>query len=140
MRSVKAFVADVNSFYNDWGSNGPTIPGITPMQGHERLQKFKRSYEDKQRRWNEYYAGEELFGLPRTDYPELTKMKKEIDLLEKVYSLYIDVITTVGDYKELLWSDVGEKMAEVHMACIERGRPTRPPRHSLISPRHSLHR
>ena len=110
---MKAFVADVNSFYNDWGSNGPTIPGITPMQGHERLQKFKRSYEDKQRRWNEYYAGEELFGLPRTDYPELTKMKKEIDLLEKVYSLYIDVITTVGDYKELLWSDVGEKMAEM---------------------------
>jgi len=96
------------------------------MQGHERLQKFKRSYEDKQRRWNEYYAGEELFGLPRTDYPELTKMKKEIDLLEKVYSLYIDVITTVGDYKELLWSDVGEKMAEVLMTCIERGRPTRP--------------
>ena len=69
VRSVKAFVADVNSFYNDWGSNGPTIPGITPMQGHERLQKFKRSYEDKQRRWNEYYAGEELFRPLPEDLP-----------------------------------------------------------------------
>ena len=35
-------------------------------------------------------------GLPRTDYPELAKTKKEIDLLEKVYSLYIDVTTTVA--------------------------------------------
>ena len=41
-----------------------------------------------------------------TDYPELTKTKKEIDLLEKVYSLYLDVTTTVGEYKELLWTDV----------------------------------
>ena len=42
-------------------------------------------------------------------------MKKEIDLLEKVYSLYIDVITTVGDYKELLWSEYKDLMwADVH--------------------------
>ena len=59
-----------------------------------------------------------------TDYPELTKTKKEIDLLEKVYSLYLDVTTTVGEYKELLWTDVpGEingmltKVGEFQNAC-----------------------
>eukprot|EP00966_Prymnesium_polylepis_P103097 2388002-Prymnesium_polylepis.1 len=94
------------------------------MQGHERLQRFKRTYDDKKRRWEEYQAGEELFGLQQTDYPELTKTKKEIDLLERVYSLYLDVTTTVGEYKELLWTDVpGEingmltKVGEFQNAC-----------------------
>jgi len=86
------------------------VPGITPMQGNERLQKFKRTFEDKKRRWDEYAAGEQLFGLQVTDYPELAKTKTEIDLLEKVYSLYIDVTTTVADYKDLLWADVPDKI------------------------------
>ena len=82
VRNVKQFHADVNAFRSDWETNGPTVPGITPMQGHERLQRFKRTYDDKKRRWDEYQAGESLFGLPITDYPELTKTKTEIDLLE----------------------------------------------------------
>ena len=110
LRNVKIFVSDVTSFRHDWEANGPTVPGITPMQGHERLQKFKRTYDDKKRRWEEYQAGESLFGLPVTDYPELTKTKKEIDMLEKVYSLYIEVTSTVADYKEMLWTDVPERI------------------------------
>jgi len=110
VKNVKAFVSEVLSYRNDWEANGPTVPGITPMQGNERLQKFKRTFEDKKRRWDEYAAGEQLFGLQVTDYPELAKTKTEIDLLEKVYSLYIDVTTTVADYKDLLWADVPDKI------------------------------
>ena len=113
VRNVKQFVADVMSFRQDWESHGPTVPGITPMQGHERLQRFKRTYDDKKRRWEEYQAGEALFGLPITDYAELTKTKKEVDMLEKVYSLYIEVTTTVSDYKDLLWTDVPDKIEEM---------------------------
>ena len=109
----RQFVMDVMAFRNDWEAHGPTVPGITPMQGHERLTRFKRTYDDKKRRWDEYQAGENLFGLAVTDYPELTKTKKEIDLLEKVYSLYIDVTTTVADYKELLWVDVPDKIEDM---------------------------
>ena len=57
--------------------------------------------------------GENLFGLAVTDYPELTKTKKEIDLLEKVYSLYIEVTQTVADYKDLLWADVPDKIEDM---------------------------
>ena len=84
LKNVKTFVGEVLSYRNDWEAHGPTVPGITPMQGNERLQRFKRTYDDKKRRWDEYAAGEALFGLPITDYQELTKTKKEIDLLEKV--------------------------------------------------------
>merc|ERR1719181_697704 len=113
VKNVKNFLSEVMSYRNDWEAHGPTVPGITPMQGHERLQRFKRTYDDKKRRWEEYQAGEALFGLPITDYQELTKTKKDIDMLEKVYSLYIEVTTTVSDYKELLWTEVPEKIDEM---------------------------
>ena len=86
VRNVKLFITDVMSFRNEWDSSGPTVPGITPMQGHERLSKFRFGLESKMRRWEQYRAGEELFGLQPTDYPELTKTAKEVDLLEKVGS------------------------------------------------------
>lgn len=134
MRNVKQFVMDVMSFRNDWEANGPTVPGITPMQGHERLQRFKRSYDDKKRRWEEYRAGEELFGLAVTDYPELSKTKKEIDLLEKVYSLYLDVTTTVSEYKDLLWTDVP---SEINGMLAKARSPSTQPFYSLTL-RHSI--
>ena len=92
----------------------------------ERLQKFKRMYDDARAQdGTSTRRARSSSGCRSTDYPELTKTKKEIDLLEKVYSLYIDVITTVDEYKEMLWTDVpdGEiedmqaKMGEFQNAC-----------------------
>lgn len=39
-----------------------------------------------------YGEGEELFALRSTQYPELTKTKKEANLLDQLYGLYMDVI------------------------------------------------
>lgn len=41
-----------------------------------------------------------------TQYPELNQTKKELDLLERLYSLYVSVVQTVGGYAETLWVDV----------------------------------
>ena len=41
-----------------------------------------------------------------TDYPELLQIKKELNLLQKLYSLYNDVIDTVNGYYDILWTDV----------------------------------
>ena len=51
-------------------------------------------------------GGEELFGLPVTEYPELMAIKKELNLLTKLYSLYNDVIDTVNGYYDIMWTDV----------------------------------
>ena len=59
--------------------------------------------------WNKlvtYSAGEELFGLAVTDYPGLTKIKKELNLLQKLYMLYNSVMESIDGYFDILWVDV----------------------------------
>ena len=85
MRNVKLFVADVQAFRKRLGGQRADRAGHHADAGPRASARFKRTYDDKKRRWDEYQAGENLFGLQVTDYPELTKTKKEIDLLEKVY-------------------------------------------------------
>ncbi len=58
------------------------------------------------RRFQTYSGGEDLFGLPVTDYPDLARIKKELNLLQKLYGLYSSVITTVNGYYDILWHEV----------------------------------
>ena len=39
--------------------------------------------------------GESLFGLNITTYPELEESKREIELLDKLYGLYVNVVQTI---------------------------------------------
>lgn len=39
----------------------------------------------RKRKWDSYRSGEELFGLPVTQYPELERTEEEINMLDKLY-------------------------------------------------------
>ena len=59
--------------------------------------------------WNKftiYCAGEQLFGLSITDYPLLVRVKKELNLLQKLYGLYSAVMTSINGYFDILWTEV----------------------------------
>ena len=62
-----------------------------------------------------FKGGEELFGLPVTDYPELLSIKKELNLLQKLYGLYNDVIDTVNGYYDIQWVDVDIEKINVEL-------------------------
>lgn len=53
-----------------------------------------------------YSSGEALFGLEVHDYPILHKRKKEFNLLNKLYGLYLAVNHSIDGYYDLLWMDV----------------------------------
>lgn len=55
-----------------------------------------------------YYiqGGEELFGLTVTEYPNLQRIRKELGLLQKLYSLYNAVIENVNGYYDILWQEI----------------------------------
>jgi len=42
----------------------------------------------RKRKYDSYYKGEVLFGLPHAEYKNLVKVENEITRLEKLYGLY----------------------------------------------------
>ena len=82
------------------------IPGVMPQEASDRLIIFQSRFDTLFRKYQTYTGGEELFGLEVTEYPELLQIKKELNLLQKLYGLYNDVIDTVSGYYDVPWQDV----------------------------------
>jgi dynein heavy chain len=124
MQEVQKFGTDVIAFRNDFEANGPMVEGIKPSEAMERLKRYQRQYDDKERKWVTYVAGEELFGLPQHKYPELARTRKELDLLDKLYTLYMNVLNNVSGYNDVLWVELDfDKIADevsVFMAQCKR--------------------
>lgn len=86
--------------------NGPMVPGVPPREASDRLIIYQNTFDTLIRKHATYTGGEELFGLQVTDYPRLMQIKKELNLLQKLYGLYNSVIDTVHGYYDILWQDV----------------------------------
>jgi len=106
LENVVEFIEEVKEFRKDFELNGPMRPGMSPMDANEALKKYQRYFEKYERNWNTYSEGEEMFALYVTEYPELEQTKKELGLLEKLYSLYTETTTTINGYADILWTDV----------------------------------
>ncbi|KAI3387946.1 hypothetical protein SNEBB_000651 [Seison nebaliae] len=104
--NVKQFKIDCFEFYEEYRDRGPNVVGIAPREASDRLSIYQNIFDQLYRRYVTNNGGEILFGLPVTPYPELLQIKKELNLLHKLYSLYDKVLDTVKEYYELLWIDV----------------------------------
>uniref|UniRef100_A0A8D1KVR1 AAA+ ATPase domain-containing protein n=1 Tax=Sus scrofa TaxID=9823 RepID=A0A8D1KVR1_PIG len=71
-----------------------------PQEKKIHFKLFKKAnFDDLWRKFVTYSSGEQLFGLPVTDYEEL-------NLLQKLYGLYDTVMGNISGYYEILWGDV----------------------------------
>uniref|UniRef100_A0A8C4SPC6 Dynein axonemal heavy chain 5 n=1 Tax=Erpetoichthys calabaricus TaxID=27687 RepID=A0A8C4SPC6_ERPCA len=104
--NVQMFVEDCDNFYKDYEQDGPMVLGLAPQDASDRLIMFQNRFDNLYRKYITYTGGEELFGLPVTQYPQLLEIKKQLTLLQKLYGLYNSVIETVNGYYDILWSDV----------------------------------
>uniref|UniRef100_A0A803T3C5 Dynein axonemal heavy chain 5 n=1 Tax=Anolis carolinensis TaxID=28377 RepID=A0A803T3C5_ANOCA len=104
--TVEIFVEDCDQFYLDYDTNGPMVAGLEPQEASDRLIMFQNRFDNLYRKYITYTGGEELFGLPVTQYPQLLEIKKQLSLLQKLYGLYNSVIETVNGYYDILWSEV----------------------------------
>uniref|UniRef100_A0A8C9WHP3 Dynein axonemal heavy chain 8 n=1 Tax=Scleropages formosus TaxID=113540 RepID=A0A8C9WHP3_SCLFO len=78
---------------------------------HKDVQSFKVQYEmDKfdvlWKKFVTYSSGEQLFGLPVTEYDVLQETRKELSLLQKLYQLYDTVMNNISGYYHILWTEV----------------------------------
>jgi dynein heavy chain len=104
---------DVIKFKQDFDQNGPMVKGIEPKEALNRLKQFSEEYSIRKRKYDTYFAGETLYGLPHQQYAELDDIQKKIELLEKLYNLYSKVKDTVGKWKDFQWTDVGDEIEKM---------------------------
>ena len=117
--SVQKFTLDVTEFSDDYVKNGPMVSNIPPKVASERLNVFQRTFDELNRKWETYSAGEELFSLPVTQFPTLVKIKKELKLLQNLYALYNDVLERRSVYYEMYWADANFEKMNAEMADFQ---------------------
>ena len=64
------------------------------------------TFDELWRRYQTYSGGEDLFGLPVTSYPDIVRIRKELNLLQKLYGLYNIVMDSIDGYYDIPWSEV----------------------------------
>ena len=82
------------------------VKGIPPREASNRLNIFQAKFDDLWQKYQIYTDGEELFGMAVTGYPDLVRIKKELNLLQKLYGLYNTVMDSIDGYYDILWADV----------------------------------
>ena len=103
---VAQFKVDAKNFVDEYNTMGPMVDGIPPKEASARVIQFGTKFEAIWARFLTYSGGEELFGMTVTDYPDIQRIKKELGLLQKLYSLYNSVITAVQGYYDIIWTEV----------------------------------
>ncbi|XP_008293860.1 dynein heavy chain 5, axonemal [Stegastes partitus] len=106
LSAVRSFQSSVDSFCSDYSLRGPGVDGAAPAEASERLQSFQAEFEQLWDKYTTYSAGEELFGLPPHEFPELHRIRRELSLLSRLYSLYNSVTGSVAGYYDLLWAEL----------------------------------
>ncbi|XP_053268003.1 dynein axonemal heavy chain 5 [Pleuronectes platessa] len=111
LSAVQSFQSNVHDYCTKYNQRGPGVEGVAPVEASERLQSFQSDLDQLWRKFITYSGGEELFGLTVQEYPELQRIKRELSLLSKLYSLYNSVIDSVTGYYDFLWAGLDiEKM------------------------------
>lgn len=113
VNDIAAFKADVQQFYSDFTKNGPLIKGLAPMEAVDRLSRFREEAKIRERKFDLYHGGEELFALPHQAYPGLEKVKKDIKLASLLFDLYVDVIRSINEWKLTTWDAVANNVTEM---------------------------
>ncbi|KAG7190763.1 hypothetical protein KM043_006835 [Ampulex compressa] len=103
---VEIFKNDVIKFDMDFELHGPMVEGVPAKEASERLLLFQARFEELWERYETYSSGESLFGIEVTEYPALQQRKREINLLQKLYTLYLQVMRTIDGYYNIPWSEI----------------------------------
>lgn len=86
------------------------VPGIKPNVALEKLKKYKEELVTRERKMEMYKAGEELFALRATRFTEVVKTRKDIQLMDQLYSIYVDLFNNLKQWSVILWGDVADQV------------------------------
>ncbi len=83
------------------------------MDAVDRLSRFKEELKIRVRKYELYRSGEEMFALQHNEYPEIEKTKKNINIASQLFDLYLDVIRSINEWKQMSWGAVAININEM---------------------------
>jgi dynein heavy chain len=98
LTAMEVFAKEQAEFVSDYTIKGPMVAGIKPSEASDRLAVYQVRFDEIWKRFVTLSAGEELFGLPKTEYVDIARIKKELGLLSKLYGLYNDVLKGISGW------------------------------------------
>ena len=107
---VTAFIQVVKKFDEKFQAEGPGTPETKMDQGLELVLKFKQELRELEKRRDELYVAETLFGIDKTPFPQLTNISGQLNSLQLIYQLYDDQTRTMNEWSQMLWSEVDINM------------------------------
>ena len=122
IKNVQVFQLECEAFCEAYATKGPMEVGLSPREASDRLEDFQNQFDTLYRKHTSYAVGEDLFGLPHTDQSEIEAIKKELNMLQRLYKLYNDVIDSVAGYKAKQWKNIdvdniGNELMEYQNRC-----------------------
>ena len=78
IEDVRELMTDATLFREDYLNNGPMQSGLKPAMAVEALKRYSEQFEIRERKMKIYSAGQELFALTQTKYPQFTKTTQEL--------------------------------------------------------------
>lgn len=83
------------------------------MDAVDRLSRFKEELKIRERKFELYKGGEEIFAFEHKEYPDLERTKKEIKIASQLFDLYVDVIHTIKEWKLMPWASVANSIDDM---------------------------
>ena len=117
-KQTKAFVLEVIQFRNRFDAHGPGVSGIDPVEATRRLEEFKGLFKAYDAKKQVLESVAMLFGIPKKEFAELTKLKEELDLLTELYSVYEEYINFNETFRQTLWVDLDYEFATTRVNSI----------------------
>ncbi|ODM96104.1 Dynein heavy chain 5, axonemal [Orchesella cincta] len=106
IEQVAKFQQDLKQYLDRYQTKGPMKDGLSVEVATDRLFTFQDEFDELWERYTMCNSGEKLFGFPRNEYPEIYVVKKQLALLQKLYSLYNEFLRTMNSYHEFRWPEV----------------------------------
>jgi dynein heavy chain len=99
---MEQFLQEFKVFVKQYHEEGPMAPGLQPSEASEKLKIFQHQFDNMQKRWATYFGAQELFGLQKTELPELADLAKQLKNLGQLYGLYKEVNSYTRGIRVLL--------------------------------------
>ncbi|VDK81498.1 unnamed protein product [Dibothriocephalus latus] len=123
--SIDKLRGSAAEFEAEYDEKGPMVPGLQPQVALDRQIQFKNRHDNLSRKLLTASKGEELFGLPVSDYSRVVQIGRELDLLQRLYGLYNEALKTWPAYTDLekTINDFNEKVPLLEMMTNKAMKP-----------------